>query len=101
MYFWNFAPKENFCSSTEIELSMQISTRALNSGSLQTFEKMINVNELKLISCSVFCQIDITRIRYVDSQSSKSRKTKRKQIRHNKNKLVDKNTHSETLTIQS
>ena len=88
---WNLAPKEQYNSSLEIELAMNLSTCLFNSGFLWTYKNFLNQIGLNItdISQQLFRKIDEVRIKHSEYKLLSSTKEKRKKTRRLKNKLAD------------
>ena len=94
---WSIAPKEQYSSSQEIALAVNISTCTFNSGFAWTYKKLLG--ELGILvskeSKSLFNIIDKTRVINVDYKTQEKEKVKRRNKRKKKNKLADSFIHEE------
>ena len=75
---WSMAPKEQFTSSIEIKLAMNLSVCQFNSGFSWSFSNVIEKLGLPLTRTMklIFNQIDKERIRHSDFKSTKAAKIK-------------------------
>ena len=100
---WSLAPKEQYTSSKEIKLAMNLAVCLYNSGFYSTYVQMINTCGLKSskVSRNLFKVIDQTRIANADYKTLQSTKQKRKVERRQRNKSADSFRHDEGVQYGS
>ena len=100
---WNLAPKEQFTSSQEIELAMNLSLCLFNSGFAWTYEKVLKECGLMISTETrdIFRRIDYIRIMDSDYKSLDATKFRRKKKRRSKNKQADAFVRDEGIQYSS
>ena len=100
---WSIAPKEQYNSSQEIALAVNIGTCTFNSGFAWTYKKLLCELGISVSkeTKSLFNFIDKTRVINVNYKTQEKEKVKRRNKRKKKNKLADSFIHAEGVIYSS